>query len=250
MSAVTSTREVAESTAEAFSPTTVFTTLSTESVTTTFKITLAPSGGTPIVETIIITSIRTLTPLEHTSIDQSANSTAASTQPPSSTHTSTSATTPLSTGSIAGIAIGSIAGAILLVLCLLFALGFRIRRAKWRRHGTANEAPEPRDEYTAAVATSGSPYDKAELPDAEYIRRQERLHAGAKPELDGSTARRLVRRLLSIGSLSRRGTRHAPAELGTEPPASGPHELPGDGISQTRGEEPRGEEPQDTRNAT
>ena len=143
------------------------------------------------------------------------------------------------TGSIAGIAIGSVVAAILLGLCLLFFVKFRIVYTKRQRHSTPTEVPEPRDEHTAVVATSGSPYDKAELPDAEYIRRQERLHDGAKPELEGSTARKLVRRLLSIGSASRRGSRHVHAELGTEPPASGPHELPGDGVSQTRGEEPQ-----------
>ncbi|KAL1851074.1 hypothetical protein Daus18300_012683 [Diaporthe australafricana] len=174
----------------------------------------------------------TTTGLTATTISGQASASASATQTPSSRQ--------LSTGSIVGIAIGSVAGLILLILLVFFALGFRIQRERSRRHGTTTEAPELRDEHHATGATSGAPHGKAELADAEYTRRLERLHNGAKPELDGGPVRKLAWRLFStIGSVSRREMRQVPAELGTQPPTPGPHELPGDDILQSGNEQPR-----------
>lgn len=175
------------------------------------------------------------TPVNSTSIDQPATSSGFATQTPSSTHTS--ASTQLSTESIVGIAIGSIAAAILLVLGLLFALGFRVQRAAWRRHIKRPEIPEARNEHPVAALAADDPHGKAELPDADYTRRLERLHDGAKPELEGSRPRKLVWRVFSIRSVRKRGPRQVAAELETEPTASGPHELPGDDIVQPNSEE-------------
>lgn len=182
-------------------------------------------------------SIITPSGVGSTSIDQPATSSGLATQNPNPTHTS--ASRQLSIASIVGIAIGSIVAAILLVLCLLFALGFRIHRATWRRHGQRTETPQLKYERPAAVSAPGGSHGKAELPDADYLRRLERLHDGAKPELEGSRARRTVWEFFSIRSMSRSSPRQIPTELATKPPTPGPYELPSDGILQSHSEEPQ-----------
>lgn len=87
------------------------------------------------------------------SSSESSQSTPASTTTPSST-------AQISTGSIVGIAIGSIAAIVLLVTCLLFAFGFRIRRAKRR---DLIEITEPNEEQRPSIGTSGDDGGKAEL---------------------------------------------------------------------------------------
>lgn len=205
--------------------------------------TLTSETSTQIFETGAGGSITTLTPAVFTSIDQSANPSAFATPTPIPTHTPTS--TQLSTASIVGIAIGSVVAVILLVFCLLFVLGFRIQRAAWRRHSQRSKTPEPRDEHPVAVSAPNVSHGKAELPDADYTRRLERLHDGAKPELEGSRPRKSVWRVFSIRSVRKRGPRQVAAELETEPTASGPHELPGDDIAQ-----PKSDDPLDARETT
>lgn len=172
-----------------------------------------------------------------TSIDHSAISSSFAIPTQSPTHTPTSR--QLSIASIVGIAIGSIAAVILIVLCLLFALGFRVQRATWRRHSQRTEMPQPKYERPSAVSAPGGPHGKAELPDADYLRRLERLHDGAKPELEGSRARRTVWEFFSIRSVSRSSPRQIPTELATKPPTPGPYELPSADILQSHSEEPR-----------
>lgn len=148
------------------------------------------------------------------------SSSTASSQPPAATNLPSTAR--LSTGAIVGIAIGSIAALILLVTCLLFAFGFRIRRAKGQGQ---TEIAEPNEEQRPAIGASGDDGGKAELEDAGYTRRLERLHDGAKPELDGSKPRKTGWRAFSIRSL-KRGSRPGVAELDAGPVTKGPHELP------------------------
>lgn len=169
-----------------------------------------------------------------TTITEPASPSASATQTPSSTQ--------LSTGSIVGIAIGSIVAVILLVLCLLFVLGFRLQREKWRRRGTPTGTPELRENSRsqAAVSSPSGQHAKAELEDAEYTRRLDRLQDGVKPELEGSRPWRSVWRVFSTRSGRKQGPQVAAAELGADYVAPDPHELPGDGVFQHRGDTPRG----------
>lgn len=105
--------------------------------------------------------------------------------------------------------------------------------------------PEARDEPLVAVSAPDGPHSKAELPDADYTLRLERLHDGAKPELEGSRPRKSVWGVFSIRSVRKRGPRQVAAELESEPTVSGPHELPGDDIVQ-----PNSDEPLDARETT
>ncbi|KAJ0114239.1 hypothetical protein J7T55_010626 [Diaporthe amygdali] len=155
----------------------------------------------------------------------------------SATHTPSSA--PLSTGSIVGIAVGSIAALVLLISFLLFAFGFRIRRAKWRGDPNSTEEPKLSDNKGAAAGGPTPHHGKAELEDAEYTRRLERLHDGGKPELEGDRPRKSGWGAFSIKSMTKRGSRPAPAELDTRPMTSGPHELPGDSPFQAGSEKLR-----------
>lgn len=140
-----------------------------------------------------------------------------------STSTSNSSSAAqLSTGSIVGIAVGSIAALVLLVTFLLFAFGFRVRRAKRRSDTGTTEQNEGQD---AVHGVSGAQNGKAELEDPGYTRRLERLHNGAKPELDGSKPRKTGWRAFSIRSL-KRGSRPGVAELDAGTGTPGPQELP------------------------
>lgn len=148
---------------------------------------------------------------------------------PSASTTQSASPTQLSAGSIAGIAVGSIVALILAVAILLFALGFRVRRGKW-----SGRAEATGDQSAAQAAGGKSPggdqQRKAELEDSEYTRRLERLHDGAKPELEGGWLRRAGRRAFSARS-AKSQPRPAPAELGTRPVTGGPYELPaGDSV--------------------
>lgn len=131
-----------------------------------------------------------------------------------------SSTAQLSTGSIVGIAVGCIAAIVLLITFLLFGFGFRVRRAKLHPGIT-----EPKEGQGAVDGVPGVQGGKAELEDAEYTRRLERLHEGAKPELDGSGPRRTGWKAFSIRSL-KRGSRPGAAELDAGTGTQGPHELP------------------------
>lgn len=128
----------------------------------------------------------------------------------------------MSTGSIVGIAVGSIAALVLIVTFLLFAFGFRIRQA--RRRGDTGITEHKKNQRAASVAAA-SQNGKAELEDAGYTRRLERLHDGAKPELEGSRPRKTGWRAFSIMSLTR-GPRPVVAELDAGTVIHGPHELP------------------------
>lgn len=97
-----------------------------------------------------------------------------------------------------------------------------MRRGNQRGH---TEIPEPSQDQAAAIRTSGDEGGKAELEDAGYTRRLERLHDGAKPELDGSKPSKTGWRAFSIRSL-KRGSRPGAAELDAGPVTEGPHELP------------------------
>lgn len=161
---------------------------------------------------------------------------------PSAAALDTPTSPQLSTASIVGIALGSVAAAILLVICLLFALGFRIRfriqREKWQRHSTPTKTTELQDEDRVTAFIPGSQHVKAELEDTEYTRRLERLQDGAKPELEGSRPRKSVWKVFSIRSVKKQGPRQVNAKLGSDPMASGPHELQGEGILQPSNEVP------------
>lgn len=131
---------------------------------------------------------------------------------------------------------GSVVAGILIIVCLLFTLGFRIQRAQWRRHTAPNKAPELRDENPKTTSNSGDAYSKAELADAEYTRRLDRLHNGAKPELEGSKRPSSARGFFSTKPVSNKGPWQGAAELGTETSTSGPHELAGDSVLRSRRE--------------
>lgn len=131
---------------------------------------------------------------------------------------------------------GSVVAGILIIVCLLFSLGFRIQRSQWRRHTAPNKAPELRDENPKATSNSGDAYSKAELADAEYTRRLDRLHNGAKPELEGSKLPNSARGFFSTKPVSKKEPWKVAAELGTETSTSGPHELAGDSVLQSRRE--------------
>ncbi|KAG8158277.1 hypothetical protein KVR01_012038 [Diaporthe batatas] len=219
-------------------PVTIDLATETASITSTLDLTVLSTSSTRTSTRTPSVSTPTLAPSETISSDQPASSAASATEPQSSTHTPNS--TQLSIGAIVGISIGSIVAAIILAVCLFVFLGFRIQRSKRRRRrGTPTEVPEPRGQFPASTTTPGGPRGKAELPYEEYTRRMERLHEGAKPELEGSKARRSVWGFLSIRSASRSEPRQVPTELWTEPPDPGPHELPGDDVLRSDREEPR-----------
>lgn len=131
---------------------------------------------------------------------------------------------------------GSIAALVLLVLFLLFAFGYRIRRAKWRGDPNSTEEPKLSDNKGAVAGSPMPHHGKAELEDAEYTRRLERLHDGEKPELEGDRPQKNGWGAFSIRPMKKRGSRPAPAELDTRPVTLGPHELPGDSPFQTGSE--------------
>lgn len=182
---------------------------------------LTISSGALTLETATPSSV--VTPAS-TSVEPSSFSTSSSSPPPSQTASEEDPpkAAQISTGSIVGIAVGSIAASVLLVVLLLFAFGFRIRRPRRR---SDNEIMEHKQNQRAAAGDRGSQSAKAELEDAGYTRRLETLHDGAKPELEGSGPRKSGWRAFSIKSL-KRGPRTGVAELDAETAAKGPHELP------------------------
>jgi hypothetical protein len=136
--------------------------------------------------------------------------------------------------SIIGIAIGSVIVAILLGILLFFLLRSHNIPEQRKNHVMRQEDPETRSKYTGAVTLFTGQYGRAELPDAEYIRMIERLHEGAKPELEGSKGRRSIWQFFSIRSANRSGplAPQVPTELGTKPPTPGPYELAGGDVLQ------------------
>lgn len=177
-------------------------------------------GTTTLETTSLPTTIHESSTSSDSSSFRASPSSSASSQSPPATELPRS--TQMSTGSIVGIAIGSAAALGLLATCILFAFGFRIRRAK-RLGGT--EVLERRGKQRLAIEVPDGQNGKAELEDAAYTRNLERLHDGAKPELDGSKPRKTGWRAFSIRSL-RRGPRSVIAELDPGVVIHGPHELP------------------------
>ncbi|KAG8160764.1 hypothetical protein KVR01_009028 [Diaporthe batatas] len=189
---------------------------------------------TGALELSTISDLSEETAIPPTSTAQTSSATRTSSPGPISTSTTAPSPTQLSTASIVGIALGSVAGGVLVLVCLLFAFGFRVQCAKRRRHITPTEAPQLTDDHPAA-----------ELADSEYLKKVERLHKGTKPELEGSTTLESLWGLFSARPLRTGGLRGDAAEIAAGPLNSVPHELPGDGMMQ-----PRSEEPRDTQNAT
>lgn len=187
-------------------------------------------GGEPYRVTLLGTTISETTSLpttineSSTSSDSSSFRASVSNSASSQSPTATELPRPaqMSTGSIAGIAIGSAAALGLIATCILFAFGFRIRRAK-RLGGI--DVLERRGKQRLAIKIPDGQNGKAELEDAAYVRRLERLHDGAKPELDGSKPRKTGWKAFSIRS-SKRGPRSVIAELDAGVVIHGPHELP------------------------
>lgn len=179
------------------------------------------SSATPVMATTILSSVipSVSTSVEPSSFGTSSSSSQSSQSTPEATPPSAA---QMSTGSIVGIAVGSIAALVLLVTFLLFAFGFRIRQAR-RRGGTV--ITEHKKHQRAAAVAPASQNGKAELEDAGYTRRLERLYDGARPELEGSNPRKTGWRAFSITSW-RRGPRAGPAELDAETVTQEPHELP------------------------
>ncbi|KAG6362353.1 hypothetical protein INS49_010583 [Diaporthe citri] len=185
------------------------------------SVTTLSTAPTAIMASTRLSSVTTPVP---TSAEPSSFSTSSST---SLSTQSTSAGNPpkaaqMSTGSIVGMAVGSVASLILLVTFLLFAFGFRLRRARRR---SDDGIIEQKKSQQAAAGAPGSHNGKAELEDAAYTRRLERLHDGAKPELEGSRPRKAGWRAFSLRSL-KRGLRPGVAELDAGTVTQGPHELP------------------------
>lgn len=157
---------------------------------------------TVLADTTRLSSVVTPMP---TSVESSGSSTTSSSSPSSQSTPAgnSSRAAQLSIGSIIGIAVGSIAALVLLITFLLFAFGFRIRRASQRSN---KGIMEHENNQRAAAVTPDSQNGKAELEDAGYPRRLEMLHEEAKPELQGSRPRKAE---LDAGTVTR-----------------GPHELP------------------------
>lgn len=186
----------------------------------TVSILSTASSETSIVGTTILSSVTS--PVLASTESSVSTSSSGSTSGQSSPTSNPSGTARISTGSVVGIAVGSIAALVLLVTFLLFAFGFRVRRAKRLSHTWITK---PKEDQGEAAGASGAQNGKAELEDAGYSRRLERLHDGAKPELDGSKPRKTGWRAFSIRSL-KRGPRPGAAELDTGAVTQGPHELP------------------------
>lgn len=209
----------------------LLTTLERATITQVVQQTITATEGDEVVTSMVLgTTILETTSLP-TTINESSTSSGSSSfrASPSSSASNQSLpatglprSTQMSTGSIVGIAIGSSAALGLLTTCILFIFGFRIRRAK-RLGGI--EVLERKGKQRLFVEIPDGQNCKAELEDAAYTRKLERLHDGAKPELDGSKPRKTGWRAFSIRSL-KRGPRPGIAELDAGIIIHGPHELP------------------------